>query len=429
MKVDFNKLKSEISLPDLLLHFGWSFAPGTSSAAVKMTNGTDVYIIKKNKQGHQTYWDLHGTDRGKSCLDFMQKELLNQTGKMPSLREVGEALQNFLNNHDIVTTNNSAIKVTDGSLDRNQLVTLLHELKPYSGNFLEKRGIKPEILDSPVFKDVFYSRRYKVLRKDYYNTCVKLQNASGFQGISQRAYDENGNSFKGIKGNKYGSIAISNYDSSRPIDLILVGESMIDNASHYQMKLFNTKQNVLYISTEGNITQGQIELIDFLLSHNNVTDIANQLMYIFDNDHNGYKYAIKLDTYLKEKEVPKIEHLTADEVKELALNLPNIDLPTLKDWNEDLNVGITSNNDKRFVTSILHTDYNELVKLQLEGYRPSLSMLDTLEPYYSKDIRIAITKIFELPINQKLNTSELSPLNISPTVARKDKIENQSITI
>ena len=48
MKVDFNKLKTEISLPDLFLHFGWSFAPGTSNAAVKMTNGTDVYIIKKN---------------------------------------------------------------------------------------------------------------------------------------------------------------------------------------------------------------------------------------------------------------------------------------------------------------------------------------------------------------------------------------------
>lgn len=51
MKVDFNKLKTEISLPDLFLHFGWSFAPGTSNAAVKMTNGTDVYIIKKINKG------------------------------------------------------------------------------------------------------------------------------------------------------------------------------------------------------------------------------------------------------------------------------------------------------------------------------------------------------------------------------------------
>lgn len=425
MKVDFNKLKTEISLPDLLLHFGWSFAPGTSSAAVKMTNGTDVYIIKKNKQGQQTYWDLHGTDRGKSCLDFMQQQLYKQTGKMPSLREVGEALQNFLNNHDIVTTNNSTIKVTDGSLDRNQLTTLWHELKPYSGDFLEKRGIKPETLNSLVFKDVFYSRRYKVLRKDYYNTCVKLQNASGFQGISQRAYDQNGESFKGIKGNKYGSIAISNYDSSRPIDLILVGESMIDNVSHYQMSLLNSNKNVVYISTEGNITQGQIELIDFLLSHNNVTDIANQVMYIFDNDLNGYKYAIKLDTYLKEKVIPEIEHLTADQAKELAIKLPNIILPTLKDWNEDLKVGIISNDDKRFVTSMLNADYNELIKLHSEGYSPSCKMLDNLEPYYSNDMRIAINKIFELPMSQKnCNTSEVSPLNNLPAIT-----EEQSINI
>ena len=165
MKVDFNKLKAEISLPDLLLHFGWSFAPGTSSAAVKMTNGTDVYIIKKNKQGQQTYWDLHGTDRGKSCLDFMQQELYRQTGKMPSLREVGEALQNFLNNHDIITTNNSTIKVTDGSLDRNQLTLLRHELKPYSEDFLEKRGIKSETLESPVFKMYSFQESTKYLEK------------------------------------------------------------------------------------------------------------------------------------------------------------------------------------------------------------------------------------------------------------------------
>lgn len=425
MKVDFNKLKAEISLPDLLLHFGWSFAPGTSSAAVKMTNGTDVYIIKKNKQGQQTYWDLHGTDRGKSCLDFMQNQLYLQTGRIPSLREVGEALQNFLNNHDIVTTKNSVIKVTDGSLDRSQLVTLWHELKPYSGDFLEIRGIKSETLKSPVFKDVFYSRKYKVFRKEYYNTCVKLQNASGFQGISQRAYDEKGDSFKGIKGNKYGSLAVSNYDPSRPIDLILVGESMIDNVSHYQMHLVNSNQNIVYISTEGNITQGQIELIDYLLSYNNVTDITNQLMYIFDNDHNGYKYTIKLDTYLKEKVIPEIEHLTVDEAKELALKLPNIVLPTLKDWNDDLKVGIVSSNDKRFVTSILNADYNELIKLHSEGYSPSYKMLDNLKPYYSNDMRIAINKIFELPMSQKNNnTSEVSPVNNFPAVR-----EEQSINI
>lgn len=413
MKVDFNKLKAEISLPDLLLHFGWSFAPGTSSAAVKMTNGTDVYIIKKNKQGQQTYWDLHGTDRGKSCLDFMQQELYRQTGKMPSLREVGEALQNFLNNHDIITTNNSTIKVTDGSLDRNQLTLLRHELKPYSEDFLEKRGIKSETLESPVFKDVFFSRKYKVLRKVFYNTCVILQNANGFQGISQRGYDENGKSFKGIKGNKYGSIAVSSYDPSRPIDLILVGESMIDNVSHYQMKLINSNKNVVYISTEGNITQGQIELIDFLLSHNNVTDITNQLMYIFDNDNNGYKYAIKLDTYLKEKVVPEIEHLTVDEIKELALKIPNIDLPTLKDWNEDLNACIFSINDKEFVTAIINHNYNKLVELNTLGYTPSTQMLAMLEPRLSEKTKAVINKLFKIELKGELILKSDSTENIS----------------
>ena len=37
MKVDFNKLKTDISLPDLFMHYGWNYAPGTSNAAVKLT--------------------------------------------------------------------------------------------------------------------------------------------------------------------------------------------------------------------------------------------------------------------------------------------------------------------------------------------------------------------------------------------------------
>lgn len=429
MKVDFNKLKTEISLPDLFLHFGWSFAPGTSNAAVKMTNGTDVYIIKKNQQGHQTYWNLHGTDKGKTCLDFMQKQLYEQTGKMPSLRQVGEALQNFLNNHEIITTNNSTIKVTDASLDKSQLSILRNELKTYSGDFLGKRGIRSETLESPVFKDIFFSRKYKMLRKDYYNTCVIMQNASGFQGISQRGYYENGNSFKGIIGNKYGSLAVSNYDQSRPIDLILIGESMIDNVSHYQMKLLNSNKNVVYVSTEGNITQGQIELIDFLLLHNNITDITNQLMYIFDNDLNGYKYAIKLDTYLKEKKIIELEHLSLEELKETALKLPNISLPILKDWNEDLNACIFSAMDKEFVTAVINNEYNKFVELNMSGYVPPIQMLTMLEPMYSEESKVTIQKIFKIDFKENLDLKEDQVADSTREFSKSQDIKRTDISL
>lgn len=425
MKVDFNKLKTDISLPDLFIHFGWNFAPGTSHAAVKLTNGSQTVVIKKNSKGMYTYWDVHGDERGKTCLDFMQQQIHNQTGKMPTLREVGEALQRFLDNHEILTTENSNIKVTNASLDSFQLSTLSRELHPYNGDFLSIRGITSETLLSSVFEGVFHSREYKQNGKKYNNTCVMLINTNGFQGISQRGFNDEGKSFKGILGYKYGSIAVSKHDSSRPLDLVLVGESMIDNASHYQLKYLNSEKNILYISTEGNITLGQVELINRLLTYNKLTNISEQVNYIFDNDHNGYKYAIKLDMYLKKQILPEIENLTTEELKYIVNQIPNLDLPTLNDWNDDLKVGIISNNDKRFVTSILNADYNELIKLHSEGYSPSCKMLDNLEPYYSNDMRIAINKIFELPMSQTNNkTLELSPLNNLPAVK-----EEQSINI
>lgn len=425
MKVDFDKLKRDVSLPEFFLYLGWKFVSGSSNSSPKMSNGSDTVIIKKNSKDYYTYWDVHGEARGKTIIDLMQQHIYDQTGRMPSLREAGEAVQNYVNNKEVVLSQESRFGVSNAKLDPNQLAFLNSKLKPYQGDFLQKRGITQDTLSSPVFSGVFTSSEYRKDGKVYNNTCTRLINQNGFQGISRRGIrPEDGKNFKGISGNKYDSIVVSKHDKTRPIEHIYVCESMIDAASHYQMKLLNTEKNILYISTEGNITQGQMDVIKLLLSKQNINNINDQVTYIFDNDNNGYKYAIKLDTYLKEKVIPEIEHLTEDEAKELAIKLPNIVLPTLKDWNDDLKVGIIFNSDKRFVTSILNADYNELIKLHSEGYSPSCKMLDNLEPYYSNDMRIAINKIFELPMSQENNnTSEVSPLNNFPTV-REEQIIN-----
>lgn len=394
MKVDFKKLKTDISLPDLLIHYGWNFAPGTSNAAVKMTNGSQTIVIKKNSLGQYTYWDVHGESRGKSCLDFMQEHLYEQTGKMPNIREVGEVLQSFLDDRNIITTENSNIKVTNANLTPAQITELYHELKPYNGDFLSKRGITNETISSSVFSDVFYTRQYKYQHKEYNNTCIKLINATGMQGISQRGFNEDGQSFKGIKGHKYGSIAVSRHDKSRPLDLVFVGESMIDNASHYQIKLLNSDKNILYISTEGNITQGQIELIHQLLLHQKINDITNQVKYIFDNDHNGYKYALKLDGFLKEQKIPEIEQLSTDELKILVNQLPNKELPILIDWNEDLQTSIQATNEKNFFEAINNKEYSRLINLQEKGFKPSAEAIKLIEQTTPYEAMIAVKKIF-----------------------------------
>lgn len=89
MKVDFNQIKTLISLPDFLYELGWKFVKGSSRACPKMSNGTHTIVIKRNAQNQYTYWDVHSDSvRGRTILDLMQDHLMETTGKRPTLREV-----------------------------------------------------------------------------------------------------------------------------------------------------------------------------------------------------------------------------------------------------------------------------------------------------------------------------------------------------
>ncbi|MDR1371176.1 MAG: hypothetical protein LBJ72_13795, partial [Dysgonamonadaceae bacterium] len=253
MKIDFNRLKTDISLPDFLLKFGWKFTVGSSRTSPKMTDGVQTIVIKKNSAGQYTYWDVHNeTIRGKTIIDFMQQHLFSETGKIPSLREAGVILQGFIDNKEIVLPEKSQYTLSDKSLDSEAISALLSQLKPYRGDFLQKRGINPDTLTTPTFINTFFSRYYRKDDAIYYNTCIRMINEKGCQGISQR-----NESFKGIIGSHYDCIAASSRDTSRPIDEMLVGESMIDCISHYQMKHLQSEKNLLYISTEGTLTESQ----------------------------------------------------------------------------------------------------------------------------------------------------------------------------
>lgn len=50
MKVDFDKLKREVSLPDFFLHLGWKFVEGSSNSSPKLSNGSQTVVIKKTKK-------------------------------------------------------------------------------------------------------------------------------------------------------------------------------------------------------------------------------------------------------------------------------------------------------------------------------------------------------------------------------------------
>ena len=413
MKVDFIKLKTEISLPDFFLKLGWKFAPGSSPSSPKMTDGEHFYVIKKNKEGHFTYWDTHSELRGKTIIDFTKQHMYEQTGKMPTLREVGEILQTYLDNKELVLVKDSKYTVNNATLTEDQRTILYKQLKPYCGDFLQKRGISEEVLSSPTFSGTFYSRKFNNNGKIYNNTCVMMVSEKGFEGISQRGIrEEDKKSFKGFLGSKIGSIACSKFDKSRPIDIVYIGESMIDNASHFQIKNLKSTKNILYISAEGNMTTGQMELIKLLLNHHNIK--SENLFYIFDNDKQGYKYTIKLDDYLNNKQPSDIENMSVEQLKEKVFSLPNIDFSVNKDWNDDLKAILLKEKETEFQEAIKKNDFSSLSELKDQGYQPSKELLQSLDAIPDNTM-VAVQKIFSLK-------DEISK---SITLAQNDTI-NQS---
>ena len=327
MKVDFNKLKTEISLPDFLLNLGWKFVAGSSNSCPKMSNGTHTIVIKRNAQNQYTYWDVHSDNvRGRTILDMMQEHLFETTGRKPTLREVGEILQNYINTNQIITPENSRYDVGNTSMSTDELTTYLNQLMPYKGNYLQKRGISEESINSTVFKDVFRIREVKNKNTIYRNICVKMYNDKGVQAISQR-----NEAFKGIIGGKFDCLATSNHDKSRPIDILYIGESIIDCISHYQLCHTNTSLNLVYVSTEGTLTEGQMQLLRIILSKNEVKSLHS----IFDNDKQGYKYTLWLDNNLRGMQ-HDVEQMDNDELRETAYLVKNTEFPQKKDWNDDL---------------------------------------------------------------------------------------------
>ena len=327
MKVDFNQIKTTISLPEFLLELGWKIVEGSSNACPKMSNGTHTIVIKRNSQNQYTYWDVHSDNvRGRSIMDLMQEHLFETTGKMPTLREVGEILQNYINTNRITTPEKSRYDVGSTSLRPDELQFYLRQLQPYKGNYLQKRGISKESIESPVFNNTFFIREVKNLGSVYRNICVKMYNEKGVEAISQR-----NETFKGIIGGKFDCLATSNHDKSRPIDILYIGESFIDCISHYQPRHLGSKLNLVYVSTEGTFTEGQMKLLRLILDKNQVKELRS----IFDNDKQGYKYTLWLHRHFYGAQTD-VESLSEQELRNKVHELKNVELPEKKDWNDDL---------------------------------------------------------------------------------------------
>jgi hypothetical protein len=294
--IDFDKYKSQISLPDFLKDvYGFKKDEGSSQnyPKLKCNETGEVFVVKKNHKGHYTYFDIHNDNiKGKTILDYVQKRLsiekFGHEGKLVSLPDVAKYLDNYIKTGKFVSPENSSFILNNESLSKDYITKVLLELKPFQEpSFLSNRGITEETFNGNLFKGVIFNKDFydEETKTMHINTVFKMWSQEGVIAISQR-----NESFKGCLGSKSESICISNFDNTRPIDLFYIGESFIDCMSHYQLNSQKLSgKNVVYVSSEGNLVDGQINVIQKAVNINRPLEIG----LIFDNDLAGHYYSAK----------------------------------------------------------------------------------------------------------------------------------------
>ena len=101
----------------------------------------------------------------------------------------------------------------------------------------------------------------------------------------------------------------------RPIDILYIRESFIDCISHYQLLHSGSNLNLVYVSTEGTFTEGQMKLLRLILEKNRVKELRS----IFDNDKQGYKYTLWLHRHFY-GDTTDIKSLSENELCDKVLN-------------------------------------------------------------------------------------------------------------
>lgn len=132
-----------------------------------------------------------------------------------------------------------------------------HGISPlYDNTFLAKRGISDEILNDARF--VSQIKNSTEEGNKHINTAFPISGKHGIIGFEVR-----NDNFKGVKDQKQDGFWRSVIDRNRPVDAIILNESAIDALSHAQLK--DTPTNDLYLSSAGNITGRQIDLLQEMI--------------------------------------------------------------------------------------------------------------------------------------------------------------------
>lgn len=309
--------KSKISLTDFIV----AYSEGRVELSRDSTNRSPkVHLlddsgyrlqtlnIKQNKLGYETYF-IQGSDNsgGKSIFDFVIEYNLmlwnRKLGFRDALKEVVRLTSK--EDWDQIRTFTPTVK---GDHEKAKYINRKYLSPLEDRGYFYSRGITDETIDAPIFKGVIFNHRFQ---KDIDGEEKVFQNVA-FQMFQfptkddpkelvcissknrvRRTTDgvgEEGINIKHFQGTRSKGVVASK-PMKKQLEILFVMESFDDCLAHFQVnRQILNQESIGYVSTEGQITNDQIDVIRRIVELRGVSELA----FGFDNDRDGDYYRCKV---------------------------------------------------------------------------------------------------------------------------------------
>ncbi|AMJ64005.1 toprim domain-containing protein [Hymenobacter sp. PAMC 26628] len=306
-ELNFNQVKKDINLVDLVLTLGYQHNRAKSGADIekgkfhtfdyKGKSGLDQVIIYKAPSGDYLYFN-RADDRDKgSVIDFLKHRIENPRidgiTAAPGKNIWASVIENakrFLNlpaaerhtSHQLQQRTEPVQRGDSYVPDFLRLTTPLTDTA-----YLNARGLSPETLASPLFAGRILNHVHTGVSKDgraykFVNTAFPQLYKDSIVGLEIKA-----NGFKGQAADSLNSSALWLSNTNSRTTTLVVAESAIDALSHYQLK---QPTNALYASTSGQLTDNKVTEIKHLVENHNLKTVKLAL----DNNLEGHVFDTRL---------------------------------------------------------------------------------------------------------------------------------------
>jgi hypothetical protein len=269
---ELDGFKRKINLAELAASYGYAVVRKesckTSLVLVNPAAASKIVVATNSQNGHGMFFEVHGNAAG-SVMDFvMYQEGCNLGKARVKLREyLGQPRLNF--------PTGEFSKPQPTTRDRAQAAALWQKGQPYSGGYLEGRGLAVETI-------ALFSGHIRLIASPdgkHHNIAFRHDDQTGLTG-----WEVKNRGFTGFAGGGGKALFSCQIGEEGPPGRIVICESAIDAMSYYQL----SGKPGLYVSFAGGLSDVQKDLLRKLLTDNPQAKVVTAT----DADRDGEKYAV-----------------------------------------------------------------------------------------------------------------------------------------